>query len=214
MTEYCPNCFGTLDALHSCEDEFSVSRSKDHGAREWNSNQALGSFIIFAPLAGVLLDVITPLPSSLVHSVAISILGSALAAAIWVAITYQGQKSFRFYFFNIKNFIYTPNLLKIFGSQGKSKATTTWIAMIVLSAALQIVLFTPGNAAYLSNRVTAKIDEASGANLSVDCPTMKLYFYNKRVECRVKTGLFGISVPARAKLSPLWGSSQIKVSLF
>lgn len=214
MTEYCPNCFGKLDALHSCDDETSNSASKNTGARDWHSKQTLAGFIIIAPLVGVLLDVITPLPSSVLHSIFLSVVGSAIASAIWVAIKYQGQKSLLFFLMNLKNFLYTPNLLKIFGTHGKSKSTTSWLVMIVVSAALQMILFTPGNATYLSDRVTAKIDEASGANLSVECPTMKLYFYNKRIECRVKTGLLGITVPARAKLSPLWGSSQIKVSLF
>lgn len=212
MTDYCPNCFGKLDALHACDEVSSISKSNDSGAHDWHVNQNLGPFVSLAPLAGVLLDLIVPLPSSIVHSFILACIGSAIASAIWVSIKYQGKKSLRFYLFNVKNFVYTPNLLKIFGTQGKSKVMS-WVAVILVSTSLQVLFFTPGNATYLSNRVTAKIDEASGANLSVTCPSMMLYFYNKRIECRVKTGILGITVPARAKLSPIWGSSQIKVSL-
>jgi hypothetical protein len=47
----------------------------------------------------------------------------------------------------------------------------------------------------------------------VECPKNMFYFYTDRLECRVKTGLLGISVPARIALSPLIGTADIKVSL-
>jgi len=37
--------------------------------------------------------------------------------------------------------------------------------------------------------------------------------YSDKIECRVKTGIFGITVPARVTISPLLGTSEIKVSL-
>lgn len=213
MADYCPNCFEVLDALHICGDSSTSKSTIDSGSAVWRTNQSLASFVIFAPLAGVILDLIMPFPSSLIHSLFISILGSAFAGAFWVAVKYQGQKSFKFFAVNLKNFIFTPNMIKVFGSLEKNKTTASWVAMIFASAALQIILFTPGNSMYLENQVSTKIDDASGANLSVDCPGLRFYFYNDNIECRVKTGILGITVPARSQLSPLVGSADIKVSL-
>lgn len=213
MADYCPNCFEKLDALHLCDDNSSKANSKNSGSEIWRTNQSFGSTLIFAPLGGIVLDLILPLPSSIVNSTLLAIFGSSLVGVIWMAVKYQGQRSFRFYIFNLKNFLFTPNLLKVLGGSWKKGVVSSWIAMIALSAVLQVFLFTPGNSHYLAKRVTAKIDEASGANLSVDCPTLTFFLYNERIECRVKTGLFGITVPARAKLSPILGNSQIKVSL-
>jgi len=155
-----------------------------------------------------------PLPSSLIHSVIVSLVGSALASIIWVVLKYQGEKSIKFFFLNLKNFLYTPNLLKVFGSDGSRKSTSYWLGVIALSTVLQVIIFTPGNGTYLAHQVTKKIDDASGANLKVECPKTKIYLYNETLECRVKTGILGISVPARISMSPLLGTSDIKVSLF
>jgi hypothetical protein len=119
-----------------------------------------------------------------------------------------------FYVRNLKNFAYTPNMIKIFGLGETKKVATGWLAAVVVSSALQVLIFTPGNASYLGHQVTKKIDDASGANLEVKCPSTKIYLYNEKIECRVKTGLLGITVPARATLSPILGSAEIKVSLF
>jgi hypothetical protein len=104
--------------------------------------------------------------------------------------------------------------LKVFGSDGSRKSTSYWLGVIALSTVLQLIIFTPGNGTYLAHQVTKKIDDASGANLKVECPKTKIYFYNETLECRVKTGILGISVPARISMSPLLGTSDIKVSLF
>jgi hypothetical protein len=143
----------------------------------------------------------------------LSILGSALAAIVWVVFNFEGQKSFKFYLYNIKNFLFTPNLLNIFGATGKRRVLSRWLLVIASSTALQVVLFTPGNSLNLANQVTAKIQDASGANLKVDCPKTKLFFYNEKIECRVKTGILGITVPARSNISPILGNYQIKVSI-
>jgi hypothetical protein len=214
MADYCPHCFEKLDALHLCDDTINKQSSKSAGSELWHTNQSFSSTLVFAPLGGILLDFLLPIPSSILNSAFLAIMGSALVGIIWIAFKYQGQKSLRFYLINLKNFIFTPNLLKILGGFGKKGVITTWVGMIVISAVLQIILFTPGNSNYLANRVTTKIDDASGANLSVECPSLKFFFYNERIECRVKTGLLGITVPARAKLSPIFGNSEIKVSLF
>lgn len=214
MAEYCSNCFEKLDALHMCSQTQKDSSSRQSGAEIWKANQSIGTFVMVAPLAGIILDLVVPLPSSILHSSLMAIFGSAISSAIWLSIKYEGRKNLKFFLRNIKNFLYTPNLIKIFGSQVKRNALATWLAVVVASAGIQLFIFTPGNSTYLSGRVSAKIDEASGANLSVDCPNLQFYFYNKKMECRVKTGLLGITVPARVKLSPLLGTSKIKISLF
>lgn len=213
MAEYCPNCFEKLDALHLCSDLDSGESSRNPGSNIWSQHQSLANFVILAPLAGLILDFVVPLPSSLVHSFVLSLIGSAAASMVWVSLNYDGQKSFRFFFFNLRHFIYTPNVLKIFGGNGNKKVLFNWLLIVLFSTALQIVLFTPGNSAHLEGRVSAKIDDASGANLKVDCPNTKLFLYNERIECRVKTGIFGITVPARTNLSPILGEYQIKVSI-
>jgi hypothetical protein len=214
MAEYCSNCFEKLDALHMCGSSASEGRSNSSGGDIWSTNQSLHNFVIAAPLMGVVLDLVLPFPSSLIHSAIVSVLGSALAAAVWVGMKYQGQKSLKFFAFNLKNFLYTPNILKIFGSSGNKKATPTWLAVIAASTVLQVIMFTPGNSAYLSSQITKQIHQNSGATLKTECPKAKVYFYNEEIECRVRTGLLGITVPARVSISPILGSSEIKVSLF
>ena len=213
MADYCPDCFEKLDALHICADTDSVKYERYAGNATWSRNQSLINFIIFAPIAGVALDFVLPLPSSLIHSFALSILGSALAAIVWVVFNFEGQKTFNFYLYNMKNFLFTPNLLKIFGATGNKRVLSKWLLVIASSTALQVVLFTPGNSLNLANQVSAKIHDASGANLKVECPKTKLFFYNERIECRVKTGILGITVPARSNISPILGNYQIKVSI-
>jgi hypothetical protein len=213
MADYCSKCFEKLDAFHFCAESDSVKNLAASGDDLWETNQSIINFVIFAPVMGVFLDFILPLPSSLIHSLIISILGSALAAILWVTIKYQGEKTFKFYLLNIKNFLYTPNILKIFGSGGNKKAASYWLGIVAFATVIQLLIFTPGNSTYLANQVVNKIDKASGANLKVDCPKTKLYLYNERIECRVKTGILGITVPARANLSPFLGTSEIKISL-
>jgi hypothetical protein len=104
-------------------------------------------------------------------------------------------------------------MLKIFSRENPKKATTAWFGALAISVSAQLLIFTPGNATYLEHQITKEIDDASGANLEVECPAMSLYLYVDKIECRIKTGLLGISVPARVKISPLVGSADIKVSL-
>ena len=166
-----------------------------------------------APLMGIVLDLFLPLPSSLIASALVAVLGSAVTSFLWVAFKYDGNKTFRFFILNLKNFLYTPNMLKIFGSDGNKKATSTWFGFIALSTAIQIFLFTPGNASFIENTVSNKIKKESGVKLAVECPGTKIYFYQDPIECRVKTGIFGITVPARVTISPVIGTFSIKVSL-
>lgn len=215
MPEYCPSCFEPMDFLHTCDSSKS-SQSQEFGTFTSHKSRktSLITLVSFAPLAGVAVDLIAPLPSSLIHSLLIALIGSTLVGLFWVLTAYDGNKSGNLILRNIKNFAYTPNMLKVFSSENPKKATTTWFGVLALSVALQMVIFTPGNASYLGHQVTKKIDDASGANLNVDCPSTKIYLYNEKIECRVKTGLLGITVPARATLSPFIGSAEIKVSLF
>lgn len=214
MAEHCPKCFEPMEFLHTCDSaKSSWSESSGSFSTPKSKKVSLVTFVSLAPLAGLAVDLFAPLPSSIVHSILATLIGSTLVGLIWVLTSYQGHKSGKFLLSNLKNFAYTPNMLKVFSAENPKKATTTWFGAVALSIAFQLIFFTPGNASYLGHQVTKKIDDASGANLEVKCPSTKIYLYNEKIECRVKTGIFGITVPARATLSPLIGSAEIKVSL-
>ena len=212
MAEYCPLCFEKAEFLHKCSD----SPSSGSFGQEFSSpakKYSLTSIVMGAPLMGIVLDLFLPLPSSLIASAVVAVLGSAVMSFLWVAFKYEGNKTFRFFIRNLKNFIYTPNMLKIFGSDGNKKATSTWLGFIALSTTMQIFLFTPGNASFIENTVSNKIKKESGVRLTVQCPGTQIYLYQDPIECRVRTGIFGITVPARVTLSPVVGTFSIKVSL-
>ena len=209
MADYCPLCFKEADFLHTCSD----SESSDIFGQGSSGKYSLTSIVMAAPLVGIVLDLFLPLPSSLIASAVVAVLGSAVMGFLWVAFKHDGNKSFGFFIRNLKNFLYTPNMLKIFGSDGNKKATSTWFGFIALSTAIQIFLFTPGNASFIENTVSNKIKKESGVKLAVECPGTKIYFYQDPIECRVKTGIFGITVPARVTISPVIGTFSIKVSL-
>ena len=212
MAEHCPRCFEELDFLHKCSPSSSSgSFSQDFSTP--SRQYSLASIVMAAPLMGIVLDLFLPLPSSLIASALVAVLGSAVTSFLWVAFKYDGNKSCGFFIRNLKNFLYTPNMLKIFGSDGNKKATSTWFGFIALSTAIQIFLFTPGNASFVENTVSNKIKKESGVKLAVECPGAQIYFYQDPIECRVKTGIFGISVPARVTMSPVVGTFSIKVSL-
>jgi hypothetical protein len=215
VPDYCPKCFEKMDFLHRCgTSQSSEQISPDTFFESPKSNKlSLVTLVSMAPLAGIAVDLVSPLPSSLAHSLLTALVGSSLIGLIWISTSYQGSKSGKFILRNMKNFAYTPNMLKIFSAENPKRATTAWFGALAISIAVQLVAFTPGNASYLERQITQEIDEASGANLKVECPSMSFYLYADKIECRVKTGLFGISVPARAKLSLLVGSADIKVSL-
>ena len=212
MAEYCPLCFQKAEFLHKCSDSPS-SGSFDQEFSSPAKKYSLTSIVMGAPLMGILLDLFLPLPSSLIASAVVAVLGSAVTSFLWVAFKHDGNKTFRFFIRNLKNFLYTPNMLKIFGSYGNKKATSTWFGFIALSTAIQIFLFTPGNASFIENTVSNKIKKESGIKLGVECPGTQIYFYQDPIECRVRTGIFGITVPARVTLSPVVGTFSIKVSL-
>lgn len=175
--------------------------------------QSLAMIVMGAPLMGVVLDFLLPLPSSLIVSVLVSLLGSAFVSFLWVAFKYEGNKTFRFFIRNLKNFIYTPNMLKIFGSNGRKNVTSAWLGFIALSTIIQVIVFTPGNGSFIEYSVSNKIEKESGVNLDVDCPGTQIYLYRDTIECRVKTGILGITVPARVTPSPIVGTFKVKVSL-
>ena len=213
MAEYCPDCFEVIDGFHICDDAPQLRRNSGlAGSKSTSSN--LEKVVFAAPFAGLFFDLVLPLPSSILHSVLVSLLGCLSVGILWVSFKFDGNKSLKFFLSNAKNFVFTPNMLKIFGNGNQKNALRGWVLALACSSVLQILIFTPGNASYLSHQVTKKIDDASGANLEVKCPSPKIYLYNEKIECRVKTGLLGITVPARATLSPVLGSAEIKVSLF
>ena len=213
MSPVCSKCGDELDIFHSCGSNATTFDLPMDGSRKSTKSMSLLTVLALAPFLGVVLDFFLPLPSSLVHSILVSVVGSTIIAMLWVSVKYQGNKSFKFYLKNFKNFAFTPLILKIFTTEDSRKATLSWLGTITLSSLLQLALFTPGNSNYLESQVSNQIDEASGANLLVDCPSNLFYFYNEEIECRVKTGILGITVPARAELNPILGTSKIKVSL-
>jgi len=212
VAKYCDRCFEEDDYAHDCSGE-SPSGSFGEDFSSPSRKYSLTSIVMGAPLMGIVLDLFLPLPSSLIASALVALLGSAVTSFLWVAFKFQGNKSFGFFIRNLKNFLYTPNMLKIFGSDGNKKATSSWFGFIALSTAIQIFLFTPGNASFVENTVSNKIKKESGVKLAVECPGAQIYFYQDPIECRVKTGIFGISVPARVTISPVVGTFSIKVSL-
>lgn len=213
MGRRCPDCHEELDFLHSCSEAQSKNGSfLDTGLSEQGVQLKL--VVIFAPFVGLLFDFILPLPSSILISVLVSLTGSAIAGVFWLRFMTSESFPFRFYIRNLKNFILTPNLLKIFGPAGGKSVIRRWSAVLLVSTIFQVILFTPGNAAFLEFAIKQGIENKSGAKLSVDCPGAKIVLYNEPIRCRVKTGILGISVPARATLSPVVGTFTVKVSLF
>lgn len=210
MAEYCPSCFQKADFLHICGESSSTGA---FGQESTSGSHSLTSIVICAPLMGIGLDFLLPLPSSLIVSVLVSLLGSAFVSFLWVAFKYEGNKTFRFFIRNLKNFIYTPNMLKIFGSDGRKNITSAWLGFIALSTVIQVFVFTPGNSSFIEYSVSNKIEKESGVNLDVDCPGTQIYLYRDTIECRVKTGILGITVPARVTPSPIVGTFKVKVSL-
>ena len=203
-------CFEKADFLHMCGESKSSSAFDEDVKSDL---QSLAMIVMGAPLMGVVLDFLLPLPSSLIVSVLVSLLGSAFVSFLWVAFKYEGNKTFRFFIRNLKNFIYTPNMLKIFGSDGRKNITSAWLGFIALSTVIQVFVFTPGNSSFIEYSVSNKIEKESGVNLDVDCPGTQIYLYQDTIECRVKTGILGITVPARVTPSPIVGTFKVKVSL-
>ena len=210
MAEYCPSCFQKADFLHVCGESKSQYVFNEESS---NEKYSLTSIVLIAPLMGVGLDFLLPLPSSLFVSALVSLLGSAFVSCLWVAFKYDGNKTFRFFARNLKNFIYTPNMLKIFGSDGRKNVTSAWFGVLALSTAIQVFLLTPGNASFTEYSINSKIEKESGVNLKVDCPGTRIFLYRDTIECRVKTGILGITVPARVTPSPIFGTLTVKVSL-
>ena len=215
MTSRCPKCNEVADIFHSCSSTSAFDTNVFSDESSTQPKASLLTVVVAAPLMGLILDYFLPLPSSLLNSTLISLFGSALVAFIWVSINHKRSKSIRFYASNIKNFVYTPNLLKIFSSSHSKKSTSLWASCVLAVSAFQIIFFTPGNGDYLATRVSTQIVEKSNKNLEVLCPSNTFYLYNKAITCKVRIKILGISgtVPARAKLSPFLGNSKIKVSI-
>jgi hypothetical protein len=104
-------------------------------------------------------------------------------------------------------------MLKIFDPDPNKKAPSIWLGFVALSVVIQLFLFTPGNASFIENSISNKIDEKSGVSLEVECPGTRIFLYQDPIKCKVRTGILGITVPARVKLSPFLGTLTIKVSL-
>lgn len=201
-----------MDFLHIC-GESNSSQAFGHSSQFESGKQALASFVIFAPLTGIILDFFLPIPSSLIVSIPIALIGSAIVSIFWVGFNSEGNKTIKYYLRNLKNFIYTPNMLKIFGSHGEKNVTLKWLGVVAISSLLQIVVFTPGNSIYIEYSISNKIKKESGSDLKVECPGTQIYLFQNTIECRVKTGILGITVPARVKPSLIVGTTAIKVSL-
>ena len=213
MTTSCPNCGEEIDVFHSCDTRDNNFDSTFGTKSKSRKKISLSTVVLLAPLLGIVLDLFSPLPSSMVHSLLVSILGSMIIAIVWVSFTHDGPKSFKFYLRNLKNFAFTPLILRIFTSSDSKRTTFSWLGVVAASTIFQILLFTPGNSSYLERQVSKQIEKESGAELEVNCPTNMFYLYGENIECRVKTGILGITVPARVSISPILGTSEIKISL-
>ena len=213
MADYCSNCFDKLDALHICDDATSKNIERSLNSKLSLDKSNAFTVVVIAPIAGVVLDLVAPIPSSFINSFILSIFGSAMLSIFWIGFVYRWQRSFRFFLVNLRNFIFTPNLLKVMGANSSKGSVFPWIGIVALSTLLQLLIFTPGNSAYLENQIENKINDATGVNFQAECPKFMFYSYTNRIECRVNTGLLGITVPARVKISPIVGTTNVKVSL-
>lgn len=213
MADYCPNCFDKLDALHICDDGTSKNIERSLNSKLSLDKSNAFNVVVIAPIAGVVLDLVAPFPSSFINSFILSIFGSAILSIFWIGFVYHWQRSFKFFLVNLRNFIFTPNLLKVTGANSSKGSVFPWIGIVALSTILQLLIFTPGNSAYLENQIENKINDTTGVNFQAECPKFMFYSYTSRIECRVNTGLLGITVPARVKISPIVGTTNVKVSL-
>lgn len=210
MAERCEKCFQPMDFLHVC------SSHKDDAAAEISELTGGANrvrWLAAAPLSGIALDLFVPLPSSLIHSLALALLGSGLVSIVWLMARKDSKKSAKFHLLNLKNYIFSPLIYRKYNVSNKNSILTPWLLALVFSIVFQVLLFTSGNSQFLANQISNQIEKGSGADLEVVCPNFQAYFYNSQLECRVKTGILGITVPARAKLSIIIGTPNIKVSL-
>ena len=208
-----PNCQERADLFHSCKPTSGLFEDKGYSTSDLASASSLTAVVCLAPIMGIALDYFLPIPSSLFNSALLSFLGSTLVGLLWISLGYKGSKNLTFFIKNLKNCFYTPNLSKIFAHGVMKTVTVSWVCSLIASSIFQIFLFTPGNASYLENRIAHHIHKEAGVNLLVSCPRNTFFFYQETLECRVKTGIFGITVPARVELSPILGSSKIAISL-
>jgi hypothetical protein len=211
VVDYCPLCFEKAEFLHRC-GELRATEEFEHARTLKLSNQRL--MVMSAPLMGIALDFLLPLPSSLITSILLALIGSTSIGIIWMIINIERGRRFRLILRNVTSVIYTPKLHRLSSANGKSRVTVFWFGFLALSSAIQLFLFTPGNSSYFEYSINNKIERESDVDLRVECPGTQIYFYQDKIECRVNTGILGITVPARVSPSPLLGTFEVKVSLF
>ena len=208
MAEICTECFRRHDAFDSCPGNTSASDKPDTQPRSL-SGLLLGGL----PLVGFLLDFLLPVPSSLLWAILLTVAGSILGGVLWTSLFFRGQKSLRFFLGNVPNFIYLPNMTKLYGNKTSLTRFSGWIGLVLASVTLQLLVFTPGNATYIAGRVSQQIADSSGSQLEVSCPQLTIYTYNSTITCEIQTGLLAFTAPARVSIEPLLGVSEIEVSL-
>ena len=212
MSEVCPKCGKKMDFFHDCESFFGDNSDLANSHHEF-LNSSVEKVILLAPLFGIVLDFGIPLPSSIFNSIFLTFFGSLLFGVLW-KLTKSTNKSTVFSTGQLREAIFLPNMQKVNGQETFKKSRNLWGLMFLLSLVLQLIIFTPGNSSYLSNQISNEIDKETSVWLETNCPKSSLYFYNHQITCRVKTGILGITVPARVKIEPLLGTTKIRVSPF
>lgn len=200
-----------MDFLHVCSVKPIPQVTADLRENDIGKNRAV--WLVTAPFFGIALDIVVPLPSSLFHSLFLAILGSGLASMIWYTSKQSTKRSARYFFFNFKNYFISPLLYRKYNTSNRNSILIPWLFALGLSISIQVFFFTGGNSQFLANQISSQIEKGSDADLEVTCPKFQAYFYNEEIECRVKTEILGITVPARATLSIVTGIPSVKVSL-
>jgi hypothetical protein len=222
MSNFCSECFREVDPFAPCEhqaggkskDDFSFQKSKDpfsvgpsKGGFGLQADQAL----FLAPLSGLLLDLVFPSWSNPLVSIVLALLGGALFMFVWRQRTYGFKFNPMYLIKNLPSYLIPP--LGSVGSTSKPKTYGVWVGGLAVSVLLQGAIFSPGNGAFLENRVRTYINDRSPVGLSVDCPAFAFIPLGGQVTCEVGTGVFGITVPARVQISPFTNAVDVKVSL-
>jgi hypothetical protein len=106
-------------------------------------------------------------------------------------------------------------MVKVFGVQSSVTKTGSWVGVVIASIALQLVIFSPGNASAVANGVSDRIESSTNQRLVVSCPTTLVISPSTRITCEIETGVLAITVPARVILNPfaLNGVAKVDISL-
>lgn len=215
MSEVCPNCFKKHDVFTSCDGKNSREYDSDFSLGDTTSSSSSSLLLGLVPFVALIFDLILPLPNSLIASLIITPLGMFLGSFLWVTLFYRGRKTLKFHARNALNYIYVPNMVKVFGVQSSVTKAGPWVGVVIASIVLQLVIFSPGNASAVASGVSDRIESSTNQRLVVSCPTTLVISPSTRITCEIETGVLAITVPARVTLNPiaLNGVAKVDISL-